>query len=313
MPTDNVLDAILSDFQGALLGYYPQLQTIGIALFGAIALLQFSYICGRAALHGSFDGVPRDLMLGILRLGAVSGVLYTAIAWGAPIVTTCQEIAAQVTGISPTSLTPSGVYQLGLNIIDQLWSARSFMMWLNLLDDLIYCVLTVLAWAAYLGAGCGYLWVLIQAVYVVIIGPILLPFAAFEATFSMLYKWFEDVLGIGIKLLAAILMLGVGQTEATDWSTNFAALGWHGINNAQIYYAFVAFAEGIVFLALVWGFPYITGRMVRTHMGGGLSWNDAGAWSLFRVASAPAQAAGAMATGASPQQLGSFVRSKLLS
>jgi hypothetical protein len=113
MPPDGILDSVLNDFQSGVLAYYNPLLVAGVALLGSITLLQFSYLCARAALTRDFHRIWTDFMVGILRVGAVWGVLATAAGWGAPIVDTCRAIAEQVSGLSPYTLTPSGVWGLG--------------------------------------------------------------------------------------------------------------------------------------------------------------------------------------------------------
>ena len=313
MPSDTILDAVWAQFSASITAYYPQLVAIGLSLFGTIVLLQFSYICARAILRGHLHGILNDILLGIIRIGIVWGVLTVAAGFGGSIVDTCRGVAEQIAGVP---LTPSGVWDIGGQIVATIRAARTWMSFLDPTQDLIFGVVIAITYVIYLIAALLYLWVLIQAVYVVVIGAILLPFSVFEATFSMLYKWFEDVLGVGMKLLAVILLLAIGMNVASGWAADYAVLG-KAMNNAQLYYALRALGESIIFCAMVGGFPYVTARMVRSHMGGGMSWDDAGAWSMMRSASrqgqnAAREVARAGAQVASGGNLGGYVRSKLL-
>lgn len=314
MPTDGILDSVLSDWQGGILAFYPALLRDGLILFGVIALLQFSFVAAKGALAGNVFGLGRELMMGIIRLGIVWGVLAVIAGFGSSVVLTCQDIAASAGGISPGSLTPSGVYNIGLTIIGQLWAARTWMAWFDITDDILFCIVVAMTWVTYIAAALFYLWFLIQTVYVVTIGAVTLPWAAFEPAFPTLHQWAEDVLRAGMRLLACLLMLVIGENLAAGWAATFSGLG-KDINNAQLYYALEAFGEAVIFLALIAGVPLATGRMMRVQ-GGGM-----GAWEreppvFSHMESAHSVAHQSVVAGsqlASQGTLAPYVRSRLLS
>lgn len=315
MPPDRLLDSVLADFQVGIGAYYLPLGRAGLLLLGTVALLQFAYLCAHAVLSLDVHRIIRDIIVGVIRIGVVWGVLGIAAAVGGSIIETCRMIAEQVSGVGPGTVTPSGIWDLGGNIFHLLMGARSWMMWFYLGDDVLFVAFAAVTYFAYFATGLLYLWVNIQFYWAVIIAPALLPWSMFEPTFPMFYAWAENVLAAGIRLLAMLLVLAVGLVIVRGWYADFAALGIH-LNDYQLYYATRAMLESILFALIVGGFSWATARMVRSQMGGGIVWDDAGAWSLMRTGQMAAEqvvSAGTTVAVETGTRLGALVQSKLAS
>src|SRR5215472_9510162 len=192
--------------------------------------------------------------LGLVRVGVVYAVMSHGMEWGTDIINTGQTIGAAVSGESPASLTPSGIYSTGLSLIDAIYDARAWGMWFHPIQDLALLSVTIITQMTWLATASIYLWALIESVYAVAINPILVCFAPLEYTFPMLVTWGQRLLALCTKIIALLLVLAVGMALAADWSNYLNVLG-HGINDHRVYYATVTLVESLVFLSAVWWLP----------------------------------------------------------
>jgi hypothetical protein len=202
------------------------------------------------------------------------------------------------------------VYDLGLNIINALWSARSLGKWFHPIDDAVFVIIVLLTLFTYATAAFMYLWALIEAVWVVAIAPATVCFAPFEYTWPTMITWGAYALKTGIKLLGMLLMLAVGTTLATGWAGYFGGLG-AAINSYRIYYATVALVEAILFLISLWILPNKAAALI--HMaggGGGPNIDDKGASTTINMAQ---KTATTMAGGGGGKELGQRIQQKLMS
>lgn len=297
MPPDGILNGILADFQATCLTYQPMLVAWAIRILSATTFLGFGIVMVQNARRRDFWTMLDGLFMGLLRIGIVYVVLANSLDWGQAIIDLGKTVGVSVSGQSPDVMTPSGIYDLGSATAHTLLDARTYMMWLHPIDSISNYVICLMVWLTWLCAAVIYLFVLIQAVYVVAIGPIKLSFATLEYTWPMLMVWFEALLSIGIKLMATLLTLAIGLSEANAWAANFASLGLK-INLEPNYYAFQALGEAAVFALCLWSLPYVAHRLVRTHLGSGITWDDAGARTMLNAGKKATQAIAKATAGA---------------
>jgi hypothetical protein len=298
MAPDGILNGILADFQAACLIYQPMLVAWAIRILSATTFLGFGIVMVQNARRRDFWTMLDGLFMSLLRIGIVYVVLANSLDWGQGIIDLGKAVGVSVSGQSPEVMTPSGIYDLGTATVHTLLHDGTFMKWLHPIDAISNGVILIITQLTWLCAAVIYLFVLIQCAYVVAIGPIKLSFATLEYTWPMLMVWFEALLSIAIKLMATLLTLAVGLTEANNWSTGFTALGLK-VNLQPNYYAMQALGEAAVFALCLWSLPFLAHRLVRTHLGSGITWDDAGARSMVNAGKKAMQSvANAAAKGA---------------
>ena len=226
--------------------------------------------------------------MSLFRIGIVYAVLDHTIEWGSAIIDLGKTVGMETAGLSPSVMTPSGIYTLGDQIVSTLFHARTFMMWIHPIDDVGFCIVLGAVWVTWLAAAVIFLFTLMQCVYVVVIGPIKLSFATLEYTWPMLMVWFEACLSIAIKLMATLLTLAIGMREANGWVTDFASYGLK-INLSPFSYVTLAILEAVIFAIAIWSLPVMAHRLVRTHLGSGITYDDAGARTMVNAGKKMAQ------------------------
>ncbi len=315
MPPDDILNGVLADFTSAANGYYPLILLYAIRILMAIVTLQICYLSIQAAMRWDLMGMFEAFFLGFVRIALVWAVMDHLWDWSNGFINTAEDIGARVSGQSPGTLSPSGVYDLGLHVVSKLYTARGFGMWFYPIDDIAFMIVTLATQITFAAVGLLYLWTLLEALYHIAKGPIVLCWSAFDLTWDILTRWGERLLGLSVKVLSTLLMLAVGVTLTGKWSLYLSGVGL-GINDHRVFYATLALIESLAFFAGVWIVPRMVTANIHAH-GGGVSAGDEGAASMWAMgqaaggaigAAAPQLAKAAVSAGA---QLGKYIQAKL--
>lgn len=312
MGGDTILNQILADFTTAGQGQYPQILLWGLRILESIILLQWCYAAVEMGWTWDIATMVRDSLNVLLRavlLRTIIGDLWDLCYNGLQGIVT---IAQQVSGQSPNTITPSGTFNLGLSIVGTLFSSRSWWAWLHPVDDGIFFLVAVITVVAFGIAAIIYLMAMIEAVYHVAMGPIVLCWTPFEMTWDSLAKWIERLLGLAIKIVGLILSLAIFIGIATIWNRDLIGLGGAGIADHHLGYTVRALIESIVFLLITWQVPRGVASIIHGSLGGA-GWGQATASQAVDTAVNTAQTvAGAATTVATGRDFGRYVERKLL-
>ena len=253
-PNDGLLlNNILQTLTTQIQAWYPQLLVYATRLLGVLTILQFAYIAVDLAASHDATRLLDNMVVAVIRVGLVYVLVNNAADWGQAVINTGIQIGQAVTGQSPNVLTPSGVFQAGLNMVGTLWHAKAAGGWLHPFQEIEFMLVTigiVLAWAAtsfiYLGA-------LLEGAWIVYTGPILICFSALSSTAPMLIRWATRVLAIAVKIAVLLLVLAVGMGLAQTWGQQLA-------NNASsistdFWLSIQSLVESILFCYLVYKVP----------------------------------------------------------
>jgi P-type conjugative transfer protein TrbL len=203
---------------------------------------------------------------GLFRIGVLRTVIDNAWAWGKAVTDTGSQIGADLSGLPPSSLSPTMIFGYGAHVIGDIWGARSLGMYFHIGADVSLILVSIVTIVAYAAAGIFYFWVLLEATYTVLYGPLYIAFSALEWTWPSLFSWAGEVLAVAFKLLAVTTMLGIGTSIADDWMATFDSAGTL-INLHRNMYADSALIQALVFLFLTTGVPIVAGKLVKTHFG----------------------------------------------
>ncbi len=302
MPTDtNLLNAVLQTFTAQLQVWYPLLLLYAVRLVSVLAFVQFAYIAVDLAATHDASGILDSITAAVIRLGLVYVILNHAQDWGQAVINTGIAVGQAVSGQSPDVLTPSGVFQMGLNMAGTLLGAKARGGWLNPVADaeMFFTVIAVvLAWAA---AAFIYLGTLLEAAWVIFVGPILICFSALSSTAPLLVRWAASVLGIAIKTAVLILVLAIGMGLAENWanqiSTNAASI------MTNVWWLVLSVVQSILFFYFVLKVPGAIASLVAGTM---FSFGEAFASAVGGAASAAGSAAVSGAAGAAGSVASSF-------
>src|SRR5216684_7791536 len=122
MITDgNLLNSLLATLVGAFQAYQPQMLIIGATLLSVLAFIQFFYIAVDVAMNRDLPHMLDALAIALIKLGMVYVIMNHVSDWGNAIINTGIQIGQQISGESPNVLKPSGIWQLGLNLVGILY------------------------------------------------------------------------------------------------------------------------------------------------------------------------------------------------
>src|SRR5215469_17857824 len=102
---------------------------------------------------------------GLFRIGVLNTVISHAGYWGKAVTDTGAQIGGDLTGLSPSSLSPTMVFGYGAHIIGDIWGARSWGMWFHIGNDVSLILVSIVTVVAYAGAALYFFWVLLEAAY----------------------------------------------------------------------------------------------------------------------------------------------------
>ena len=267
---ESILDTALGQLTDAASSYGPEMLIDATRILTVCAMVYFLALLMQYSYGNDFRALTWVAMMGLVRIGILNTVLSHSLIWGQAIIDTGTEIGEDLSGLSATSLTPSGVWELGTHIIGDIWSARSFGMWFHIGGDILLMLTSLVALIVYAAAALYYLWILLEAAYVVMFGPIYIAFSGLEWTWPSLFSWGGEVLAVAFKIIAVSAMLAIGSSLAEDWAGDFDSSGTL-INLHRQLWANTALVESVVFGVIVMGVPWVVSRLVRTSHGAGTS------------------------------------------
>jgi P-type conjugative transfer protein TrbL len=250
-----LLDLILANFTSAISGSWgPSLSLYLLPLLLALVTLQFGMIAIEATIARDVPLLLMHVMLGIIRIGIVVAIFQNTATWANDIVQTGQVIGVNIAGLSPGSLTPSGVFNTGNLISTTIYAAKASGGFLKeLFQDIEFLIIGAVVTFAWMIASVLYLGALLEGVLLVYAGPLVVAFTPLSWTFDMLLIWGKSLLAIAFKIALTLMTLGVGMVLANQWTAAAAAAGPTFTTN--IWNLLLAVVESVMFAWLVWKIP----------------------------------------------------------
>jgi P-type conjugative transfer protein TrbL len=296
-----ILDAALQQFQDAAALHIGEMRDDASRILTVCAMVYFLALLAQDFMGPHENNLRRLFWVavtGLFRIGVLRTVIDNAWAWGKAVTDTGSQIGADLTGMSASSLTPSTVFGYGAHIIGDIWADRGAGMYFHIGADAILILVSIVTVVAYAGAALYFFWVLLEAAYTVLFGPLYIAFSALEWTWPSLFSWAGEVLATAFKLIAVTIMLGIATSIADDWVATFDSAGTT-INLHRNMYANTALIQSLLFLFLTTGVPIVAGKLVKTHFGshGHGGFGEAGYGRMTAAAGTGARLAGAHVGG----------------
>lgn len=279
----NVLDGIISQFQGRAAGWEGALQALALRTFGTLALIEMTWSAAKLAFRGAdLSEWLAEIINQILTIGFFLALLQNASTWGTAIVESYRAagVAAGATAVAPSSVFAAGV-MLGQKVLGQmsLWSpaASVSLMIAGIVIEVCFALMAAVM-----------LITLVQS-YIVIAGGVLnMAFGGSRWTRDIAISTFRYALSVGAKLLMLQLLISVGQSIILDWAAQFNDM----TNSALL----ILIGAAVVMLALVKVLPDEFQRVVG---GASLSSGSALTGAAMAVAGGAAGVAAGIAGGGS--------------
>src|SRR5215831_16857308 len=140
--TDHLLlDNTLAGIVAAVQTYYPQLLIIMTAILAGLATLQLAMPAIRSIGNGNLVGFLPDFAITLLRIGLLLVCMANVADWGNDIIDGMKQVAGNVIGLNPATLTPSGVFNAGLAIVSTLEDTAGKGSWWHPILDIEHAIL----------------------------------------------------------------------------------------------------------------------------------------------------------------------------
>jgi type IV secretion system protein TrbL len=252
-----LLNDVLLRIVEAVMVYYPTLVLIMSGLLAGLAVLHLAMPAIHSIGRGNLTSLLPDFAITLLRIGLLLVCMDNVADWGNDIIDGMQQVASNVTGASPATITPSGVFNAGLGLYSTLEDAYGTGGWWHPILTIEHAVLLTIIFLAFFAAAVIYLLTLIAARWVIYTGPIWIALAALEQTYDSFIQWGVKLIGLGVYVLLQIMVIAVGLTLVQSWSAeltnNAAAI------TSNLYWLLRSLAEAAVFC---WMVAYIPNYML---------------------------------------------------
>ena len=285
-----VLDTILLQYQAASATWGTVILARATWLFWVLAIISMVWTFGMMALRKADIA---EFFAEFIRFTVTTGFFWWLLSNGPAMATglmdSLRTIAANASG-NPTTLTPSGIVDIGFDIffkvLDQssIWSPTDSLCGI-LISTVVLVVLALVAVNMLILLISG--WILAYA------GIFILGFGGAKWTSEMAIGYFKSVLGVALQLMTMVLLVGIGKSFVDQYYAAMSA----GISLKELG---VMLVVAVVLLALVTRVPPQIGSLSGGNTGAlGSGFGAGAALGAAAVAGAAIAAAGAaIASGA---------------
>jgi P-type conjugative transfer protein TrbL len=261
------LNNALSDFENTIQGVWaPVLQAQGIQILLAVGAIAFAVYAIQLLATHDLPTFILGFAFTIVSLSVLHAVFLYSQDLATDVLNGFQALGQQVSGLSPETLTPSGVMQQGMQLVHILWTASGNASWFKAptvaVETLICALLMLFAFAV---SSIIYLLALVEVWALIIGGSFLLAFAPLPWTWNIFPGWGLRVLGACVKTFFLIAVLALGLTEAAGWTAAMGPSTASFAGNASL--MMQAMTEALLFCALVYYIPRIMASLVTGGAG----------------------------------------------
>jgi P-type conjugative transfer protein TrbL len=268
--------------------WFGLIYAYALPLYFMMATISLAYVTGYGVVTHDTAGMAADLGHSLIGIGVGWGILNSASIIGNDIYNTFLQIAVSVGGLPASTLTPDGLMVYGAEMIGTMLAATSLRTWLlHPLGTVLVLVIALIIFVFFLIMAGLLMILLIEAFFAVIGGTIFIPFGAFHWTSSFLNMWLMWIMAVSVQIFFMFLVLSIGINMEQGWVAQLNASSTALTSNLWV--AFIALAQALVFMFLATWLPLQARRMVY---GSGPS---VGFGSMIRGAAAALGAAGGVA------------------
>jgi P-type conjugative transfer protein TrbL len=265
------LNNALTDFENTIQGVWaPVLQAQGIQILLAVGAIAFAVYAIQLLTTHDLPTFILGFAYTIVSLSVLHAVFLYSQDLATDMLSGFQALGQQVSGLSPTTLTPSGVLTQGIHLVQILWAAAGNASWFKAptvaIETMICAIVMVFAFAV---ASIIYLLALVEVWALIIGGSLLLAFAPLPWTWNIFPGWGLRVLAACVKTFFLIAVLALGLNEAAGWTTGMASTSSGLATNASL--MMQAVTESLLFVALVYYIPEIMASLVTGGAGAAIT------------------------------------------
>ena len=282
---------ILDDYQNAMGQWESAATSAAATLFALLAAIEVTWTAIVMTLEKTdMQAWVATFIKKLMGIGIFWALLKYGATWIPAIVNSFIKIGQN--GSNQTALNPSSILVEGLNVSGKLFSTAG-QMGLSFDFGTALCL-------AFAGIGIflsfaivcvHFVMAMVESYIVLGAGYIFLGFGGSRWTSSYVERYIGLAVNVGVRLMVLYLLIGLGQTFATQWETRAASIQY---TSAGVQTAFGLLGSTLIYAAVCWTAP----KLVGSIMGGSpsLTGGDLIATGVA-AAAAGLTAAAALATG----------------
>lgn len=265
VPSNNSLDTIQNLYSTAASNWSSVLTGYAVNIFWILAAIDFCLMGINLALRpGEFSDVTANLVRKVLVIGffwalvqPVGGVS-RGISWAKSIVNSLLTAGNNANSLSGgVATSPSNIFDTGIDLCLKIANATSIWSPIDSLPIIIGAFIIMVVFAL---IAAMMLLVFVQSYIVIYSGVLLLGFGGSSFTKDIALNYFKAALSVGTKLFVMVLIVGLGQTIITAWTSTITV----DVASVTLY-----IGASVVLLALVKCVPDMVGDLIN-----GFSWGS---------------------------------------
>lgn len=258
-PGGGILDTIASQFQTATQGWQDALFNIAVDLFWLLAVIDLFASLIMQAMSGERTGIFDVVIHVLIRWLFPVLLFFWIMEHGSEYATDIINSLRQAGGaIGSYALTPSAVFQAGINIVTTIWNNyHGFWGTLEMIPLMIAAVPILISFAL---AAIWMLMILIESYFVIGLAVLILAFGALSWSRNIAITLLMACIAVGFKLLVIEAIAPLATQLITQIAQSSAGLSFQGI--------FTVLGTGVAFAALA---KIIPDRIERIILGAGVS------------------------------------------
>jgi type IV secretion system protein TrbL len=283
---------ILQDYATASTNWQSAIAPYAYNLFKLLAAVDFAWTCIVVALEKQdMQGVVATIIKKLMTIGVFWILLAYAPQWFPLIIQSFVQVGGAGSG-QVTPLNPSSILSKGISIAGYLFNGASAS---NLLLSPATSLALILAGLgivlSYLVITIHFIMAMVESYIVIGAGYIFLGFGGSRWTSTYVERYVSLVISIGARLMVLYLVIGVGQTFATQWITEAQSAATGAA--ADISAAWNLMCQVVIYGIVCWIVPKLTGNVI----GGTLSVSGGDAIGVGVAAATAAFSGAALASG----------------
>jgi type IV secretion system protein TrbL len=289
---------ILDDYQNAMGQWESAATSAAATLFALLAAIEVTWTAIVMTLEKTdMQAWVATFIKKLMGIGIFWTLLKYGATWLPAIVNSFIKIGQN--GSNQTALNPSSILVEGLNVSGKLFSTAG-QMGLSFDFGTALCL-------AFAGIGIflsfaivcvHFVMAMVESYIVLGAGYIFLGFGGSRWTSSYVERYIGLAVNVGVRLMVLYLLIGLGQTFATQWETRAGSIQY---TSAGVQTAFGLLGSTLIYAAVCWTAPKLVGSIMGgspSLTGGDLIATGVAAAAAGLTAAAVLASGGAAAAGA---------------
>jgi type IV secretion system protein TrbL len=291
---------ILDDYQNAMGQWETAATSAAATLFALLAAIEVTWTAIVMTLEKTdMQAWVATVIKKMMGIGIFWALLKYGATWLPAIVNSFIRIGQN--GSNQTALNPSSILVEGLNISGTLFSTAGQMgLSFDFGTAICLAVAGIGIFLSFAIVCVHFVMAMVESYIVLGAGYIFLGFGGSRWTSSYVERYIGLAVNVGVRLMVLYLLIGLGQTFATQWETRAASIQY---TSAGVQTAFGLLGSTLIYAAVCWTAPKLVGSIMGgspSLTGGdliatGVAAAAAGLTAAAALASGGAAAAGALA------------------